>query len=350
VPVFDRVLGHLRNKLGVNTQYPAPNVADAESADGLKHELEKFHGRSASRFRRIFLTGKPLLVEPQEKHWFEVFECAGLVREKSAGIYMPCMRILPLDGAFVATDLPTHHGVDQVFALTLEQLYIVAQLGVRKGDRALELCVGSGVNCLFLSDVAASVTGVDISPRALEFARFNVAVNPGAVGVDLREGSLFEPLGADERFDYVLVNPPFEPVPPGAEHFLHSQGGEDGLDVVRQILATVPDRLAPGGRFEMFTWSLGDDVGVLVTDLVRDAFPDGRIEVHRVDSLPLDDRIKRFRSEKGFAEWRQRLIAAGHTRIADVFLRVDADGPAETDAVVHPELLDDIVKALEQWT
>ena len=344
--VFERVWGSLRKKLGRHTRYPAPVVAEAAE---LKRELEAFYVQSEPRFRRLFLQSRPHMVEAHEKTWFETYATAGLVREKSPGIYLPCVRVFPLDGALIATDLRTHVDEDQVFPLMLEQLYIVAQMRVRPGDRALELCVGSGVNSLFLSDVAASVTCVDISPRALEFARFNVALNPGGAEVDLRQGSLFEPLGADERFDYVLVNPPFEPVPPGAEHALHSQGGEDGLDVVRQILQRAPDHLAQGGRFEMYTWSPGNDDGVLVADLLRGAFPDRRIEVHLIDSRPLDERMRRFRSAKGYAEWRKRLMAAGHTHIADVFVRVEPDGPAETVVIDVPEEFDACMTIVEEW-
>jgi hypothetical protein len=347
--VFERARDNLRKKLGRHTAYAAPAVADPETARTLRDDLEDFYDRSESRFSELFLDEKPLMLEADEKPRFDLYERAGLVREKTSNIYLPCVRLFPLAGAFIATDLATHHDEDQVFPLMLEQIYIVRQMRVRRGDRALELCVGSGVNCLFLSDLAASVTGVDLSARALAFARFNVTLNPGGAEVDLRQGSLFEPIDAGERFDYVLVNPPFEPVPPGSEHFMHSHGGEDGLDVVREILAKAPHHLAPGARFEMFTWSPGDDASVLVADLLRDAFPDRRIEVQLVDSRPLDERIERFRADRGFAEWRGRLIAAGYTRIADVFVRVEGDGPAETAVVERPEVFDHSMRIIDEW-
>ena len=342
--MFDDFLGRLRKKVGRDTRYPAP-VVDA----GLKDELEDFYSRDGDRYRRLFLHGKPLLIEANEKPRFDLFERTGLVREKSALVYQPCVQVFPLHGALIATDLQSHGDADQVFSLMLEQLYIVARMGVRPGDRALELCVGSGVNCLFLADTAASVTGVEISPRAIEFARFNLAVNPGNVEVDLRQGSLFEPLGADEQFDYVLINPPFEPVPPGVEHFHLSLGGEDGLDVVRQLLTTAHAHLAPDGRLEIYTWSPGNESSVLVADLLRDAFPNARIEVHLVDSRPLDDCIGRFRSASGYAAWRQRLIDSSHTVIVDVFVRVDLDGPPESVALELPDVLGGCNGILGEW-
>ena len=348
--MFGGVWGGLRKRLSRRTRYPAPAVPDTDAAQELRNELEDFYVRSEDRFRRLFLRGKPLRAKRRERPGLACYAKAGLVDELPFGIYVPRVRVFPLHGAMVATDLLTHASADQVFSLMLEQIYVVEKMSVRADDRVLELCLGSGVNSIFASDVAATLTGVDLNPRALEFARFNFAVNPGRARVEVREGSLFEPVAPEERFDLVLVNPPFELVPPGAEHFLHSHGGEDGLDVVRDILAGVADHLAPGGRFEMFTWSPGDDEGVLVADLLRDAFPDRRIEIHRVDSGSLDDRIAGFSSENGFAAWRDRLRAAGFTRVCGVFTRVCAEGPAETAFVEFPDVLGVCADIVDEWT
>ncbi|MDH3591046.1 MAG: methyltransferase [Planctomycetota bacterium] len=348
--MLGRVWERLRRKLGGATRYPAPVVADPDVVPRLQSALAEFYDGSERRFRRLFLDGKPIPARTHEQPWLDLCADAGLVEKRSLGIYVPRVLVFPLHGAMIATDLLSHGDADQVFSLMLEQLYLVATMDVRHGDRVLELCVGSGVNSLFAAEVAAAVTGVDLSPRALEFARFNAALNPGCVPVELKQGSLFEPLAAGERYDLILVNPPFEPVPPGAGHFLHSHGGEDGLDVVRTILAEAPGRLAAGGRFEMFTWSPGDDDGVLVADLLRAAFPGRRLEIHRVDSRPLDDRIAQFSGAKDFAAWRDRLAAAGYTRVWGVFTRVCGAGPADTEFVERPETLAECRAILAEWT
>ena len=137
--------------------------------------------------------------------------------------------------------------------------------------------------------VLAKVVGVDINPRALAFASANAAVNLPACDkgvLEMRLGNMFSPVPAGELFDMVLVNPPFEPVPPDTSYFLHSHGGEDGLDFVRVFLPQVPSRLRPGGRFEMYTCALGDSDSEQVSDLVVAAFPGYRVEVCRVDRFP----------------------------------------------------------------
>lgn len=342
----------LRRALGGGTRFPAPRVPDGTSAAELKDTLAAFHAADPQRFARLFLHGEPAAAAPGERGRFDAWERAGLVRRLLAGAYRPCVRVFPLYGAMVATDLLSHDAADQVFSLMLEQVLLVRNLGVRPGDHVLELCLGSGVNSLFASDVAARVVGVDVSPRALEFARFNAALNPGAVRVETRLGSLWGPLEPDERFDLVLVNPPFEPVPPGADHFLHSHGGEDGLDVVREILAGAPARLRPGGRFTMFTWSPGDDSSVTVAALVRAAFPGHRVQMLLADHRPLDQRIEQFRDAPGFAAWRDRLRAAGITRIWGVLVTATPDGPPGT-AVDVIEDEDEVLACrgiVSEWT
>ena len=120
---------------------------------------------------------------------------------------------------------------------------------------ALDLCTGSGCIAvsLALSRPGARVTATEISPGALALARENAA----ALGapVDFLEGDLFAPLPPDLRFDLVVSNPPY--VPAGEIEGLSREvrreprialdGGPDGLDVVRRVVAGAPVRLRPGG-------------------------------------------------------------------------------------------------------
>jgi len=208
-----------------------------------------------------------------------------------------------------------------------EQVYLIRNMNVQPGEDVLELCVGCGANSLFAADVAARVTGVDVSPRALAFARFNEALGAGAVPLDLRAGSLFDPIHDGRAFDRILVNPPFEPVPPEASHPLHSNGGEDGLDVVRALLLDLPGHLAPGGHFQMITWSPGSADEALVTELCIAALPRHGIHLHRFDTKLLAPRLEVFAGEVGYDAWRERLASRGLTHLHFVFVHA---APAQT--------------------
>lgn len=306
--------------IGRRSDFPPPRAPDPESVGALRTELAAWHARAGARYARIFLFGRPLFLKRAERPLFDRLAALGLVESLGASVVQPCVRLFPIYGRFIATDLLTRREPDQVFSLMFEQVYFVRNFDVRPEDRVLELCLGSGVNSLFAADVAAAVSGVDINPRALAFARFNEALGPGQTPLQAHEGSLFEPLPDDARFDTILVNPPFELVPREETWFLHSDGGEDGLDVMRKVLADAPARLTADGRLQVITWSPATADGPLLLDEVRAALPAARIQVHVLDEAPVDAHLDPFRDSPHFPGFRERLAARGIERVQFLYL------------------------------
>jgi methylase of polypeptide subunit release factors len=121
----------------------------------------------------------------------------------------------------------------------------LADLTVRQRiGSALDLGTGCGVQAFHLTRHADRVVATDVLPRALRFAALGAALS--GVRLDLREGSLFEPV-AGERFDLVVSNPPFAigAVADGARTYRDS--GLVGDEVCRRLVAAVPEHLNPGG-------------------------------------------------------------------------------------------------------
>ncbi|HEX6485720.1 MAG TPA: class I SAM-dependent methyltransferase [Nocardioidaceae bacterium] len=128
----------------------------------------------------------------------------------------------------------------------------LAQLTVREPvDRALDLGTGCGVQALHLADHTREVVATDVNRRALWMARLNAELN-GAFGdeqgvrLDVREGSLFEPVG-DELFDLVVTNPPFVISPATGEQLVYRDSGLPGDELVRRVVSGTPRHLRPGG-------------------------------------------------------------------------------------------------------
>jgi release factor glutamine methyltransferase len=106
---------------------------------------------------------------------------------------------------------------------------------------------------LALERPGARVVATDLSEDALAVARENAAAL-GAV-VELATGDLWAAVHGDACFDVIVSNPPYVPARelPGLprevrrEPCIALDGGEDGLAVIRRIVAGAPERLVPGG-------------------------------------------------------------------------------------------------------
>lgn len=123
-------------------------------------------------------------------------------------------------------------------------------------ERVLDLCTGS--SCLaILAALAfpnATVDAVDISADALEVAKRNVSDYGLEDRVTLYQSDLFAALGT-KTYDLIISNPPYvtaaavSSFPPEykAEPQLAHFGGDDGMDLVRRILADAAVHLNPEG-------------------------------------------------------------------------------------------------------
>jgi methylase of polypeptide subunit release factors len=129
----------------------------------------------------------------------------------------------------------------------------LAQLTVREEvERSLDVGTGCGVQALHLARHSAQVTATDLNLRALDFARLTTVLSlgpEGAAQVELRGGSLFEPV-AGERYDLIVSNPPFVISPESAAgqgRFAYRDAGLPGDELCRRFLEQAPAHLAEGG-------------------------------------------------------------------------------------------------------
>ncbi|HEV7816129.1 MAG TPA: 50S ribosomal protein L3 N(5)-glutamine methyltransferase [Janthinobacterium sp.] len=120
----------------------------------------------------------------------------------------------------------------------------------------LELCTGSGCLAIMLADAFpnAAVDAVDISPDALDVARRNVADYKLEDRVTLIESDLYQNLPA-KKYDLIVTNPPYVnsasmgklPQEYLREPRIALDGGSDGMDLVRKIIAGAAERLTEDG-------------------------------------------------------------------------------------------------------
>jgi carbamoyltransferase len=134
--------------------------------------------------------------------------------------------------------------------------YALAYLAMKPqdGDRVLDMCAGSGVQGILAAHRAKRVVGVDINPRAVEFARINARLNSVAAKCDFRCGSMYEAVRQEsqrregERFNLILGNPPFVPSPnTGRDRLLFRDGGPAGDEILGPLLAGLLKHMTPTG-------------------------------------------------------------------------------------------------------
>jgi release factor glutamine methyltransferase len=139
---------------------------------------------------------------------------------------------------------------------------LAARLSRSADDAALSVCdIGTGSGCIAVAVAReiprASVVAIDRSCAALAVARENARANRVASRITFVAGDLLATIRYDHRFDLIVSNPPYvrtaEPTAPEVafEPALALAGGDDGLAVVRRLIAAAPARLQRGGWLVM---------------------------------------------------------------------------------------------------
>lgn len=140
---------------------------------------------------------------------------------------------------------------------------------------ALDLCTGSGCLAILMAHAFpnADIVAADLSEDALDVARRNVDDYALGGQIELVRSDVFSAIG-ERRFDLILSNPPYvtaEAMAALPPEYLHEPtmalaAGEDGLDIVRKLIAEAAQHLHPEGL-------LAVEVGHN-RDIVENAFPE----------------------------------------------------------------------------
>lgn len=123
-------------------------------------------------------------------------------------------------------------------------------------SHVLELCTGSGCLAIMLADAFpnAHIDAVDLSTDALQVAEKNITNYALQDRITLHHSDLYDQI-PNKKYDLIVTNPPYvnrasmNKLPPEyrAEPQMALDGGEDGMDLVRRIVAGAKERLTPHG-------------------------------------------------------------------------------------------------------
>lgn len=153
------------------------------------------------------------------------------------------------------------------------------------------LDVGTGSGAIGLSLVHERIVGRVVALERSRAALDQATENRERIGltdrqVELRRvsGPIWEALREDERFDVIVSNPPYVaadqleglPADVRRDPIEALSGGEDGLDVIRELLSEAWERLNPAGALFV---EIGETQGDRVARLIAGAGEWARVEI-----------------------------------------------------------------------
>jgi len=183
-------------------------------------------------------------------------------------------------------------------------------LGGVEVNRAMDLCTGSGCIGIAMAEAFpdAEVDLLDISPSALDIAQQNIDKHHLSDRVSAIQSDVFSGLSG-ERYELIVSNPPYvssqemEELPAEylAEPELALEAGDDGMDIVSQILLQAPNYLTDDGLLVV-------EVGASA-DLLMERYPN--VPFMWIDFEFGGDGVFAITAEQ-LVEYRDALIRSSH--------------------------------------
>lgn len=196
----------------------------------------------------LFIDGHQVAVDRLRAHVSSAFVDTAVemrLAVKNGGFLESKICLFPCYGKYVVTDRATKNtSINQVMWLWGESFILGGLVNRSQRRRAIDLGTGSGVHAILASDHCDKVVAVDINPRAIEFARFNGALN-GIDNIEFVLSDLFN--SVESTCDLLVANPPYAPDSAARAGDNFWSGGVEGSDILRRIIEAIPTRLDRDG-------------------------------------------------------------------------------------------------------
>jgi HemK-related putative methylase len=150
-------------------------------------------------------------------------------------------------------EVPLEIDPTKVFPPSETTLTLAEIVGGMQGTSVLDIGTGSGLLAITAAKTGSKkVWAVDKNPRAIACARKNAEINAVADRVDFEVVDILS-LNTERRFDLIISNPPFMPMPTGSRFIspeiqLAIDGGLDGADALIAFAQKAAELVSADGR------------------------------------------------------------------------------------------------------
>lgn len=139
--------------------------------------------------------------------------------------------------------------------------FMAKHIKVAPQDEVLDIGTGSGIQAITAGQIARRVIAVDISFKAVQFARKNVKANGLENVVSVVQGDLFSPLHQGDRFNIILFTPPYLKGTPKTD--LERALFDPNKELAMRFFREAKEYLKPDGYVQMIYSSITEPERVL---------------------------------------------------------------------------------------
>lgn len=189
----------------------------------------------------------------------------GLIVYKGGKIYNAGYQLISYNGLYLLTNggcsyshteyRELYLGVDSYF-----MIYYLDTKKIDKNSKCLDMCTGTGVSALYLSNFSDNVIGTDIAELPLKISQFNCILNNKELSVLIKNEDFNITINNEEKYDIITCNPPFVAFPQKLNAPIFAVGcDKDGLGFYRLLFNRLNHILTLNGFACFVSDLMGDE-------------------------------------------------------------------------------------------